>query len=525
MQELAENLRAHLKAFWRFRWYAVASAWIIALVGWVAVYKMPERYEASARLYADTQSVLRPLLSGVAVQPNLDQMVGMMSQTLISGPNLEKVIQMAGLDTGLKTEEDRAKLISRLRTEISIKSAGKENLYGISCVDRDPQVAQRLVQSLLTLFVEGSLTGNRKDSDSARNFIDEQLTGYRDKLVEAENSITVFKRRHLGLMPGEGPGYFAQLGDARTALNRAALDLKEAENSRDSIKKRLAVESERSPLPEEKAVGAAAPVESELDRRITALEQKLDTLRLSYTEQHPDIVALVPTIAQLKEQRKAEAEDLRRRQEVQAKLSGGAPTALQTKNPVYQQLSASLTTAEANVAVMSTRVAEYGRRYAELQSAANAMPQIEAEYAQLTRDYEVNKARYAELLKRRDSAQISGDMGDSDAAMTFRVIDPPRVVRNTPSPRLLMTLVLLIALAGGVGVTFLVNQLKPTINNEHRLKEITGLRILGTVAMSMTASQKSRYWRSLGAVAISIVGLFSAYSAIMLTLMNAVSRT
>jgi polysaccharide chain length determinant protein (PEP-CTERM system associated) len=507
MYELADQLLSLLKAIWRYRWYAVVFAWIIALGGWAAVYyKMPERYQADARVYVDTQTVLRPLLLGLAVQPNVEQMVTMMSRTLISRPNLEKVIQMANLDVGLNTNDNRARLIARLTQEISIKSAGGENLYTISYVDKDPKVAKQVVQSLLTLFVEGSLGDKRKDSDSARQFIEEQLQGYRDRLVAAENAITVFKRRYIGLMPGEGLGYFARLVETKAALSQATLDLNEAENSKDSIKKQLASESEIPSPPGDN---------SELDARIRALEQKLDTLRLSYTEQHPDIIAIVPIIAQLREQKKAEA-----------KLRGTSPSESRTKGPVYQQLTVALATAEANVAAMKTRVVVYSKRYADLQAAANAMPQVEAEYTQLTRDYEVNKARYDELLKRRESAQISGDMEESNAAVAFRVVDPPQVplVAKSPNRPLLMSLVLVAALAGGLGGAFLVSQMRPTINDERRLRAISGLPMLGTVVMAWTDSQKARRSRGLVAFLISFASLLSAYAAIMAVLVLTTSR-
>src|SRR5688572_33099931 len=118
MHELSAQLLSHLKATWRFRWYAMGFAWIAAVAGWVAVYQMPDRYEASARVYVDTQSVLRPLLAGLAVQPNVDQVVTMMSRTLISRPNVEKVIRMSDLDITLKTPEAREAMISRLTKEI-----------------------------------------------------------------------------------------------------------------------------------------------------------------------------------------------------------------------------------------------------------------------------------------------------------------------------------------------------------------------------------------------------------------------
>ena len=69
-----------------------------AIVGMAVVYRIPEKYEASARVYVDTQSLLRPVMAGLAIQPNLDQQVALISRTLISRPNVEKLVRMADLD-------------------------------------------------------------------------------------------------------------------------------------------------------------------------------------------------------------------------------------------------------------------------------------------------------------------------------------------------------------------------------------------------------------------------------------------
>src|SRR5882672_7967873 len=131
MQEVIDQILGYVKATWRYRWYAVGVAWAVAVGGWIFVYMMPDRYEATARVYVDTQSVLRPLLSGLAVQPNVDQMVTMMSRTLISRPNMEKVIRMADMDIKIKTSDDREALLSKLNKQLTVKSAGRENLYTI----------------------------------------------------------------------------------------------------------------------------------------------------------------------------------------------------------------------------------------------------------------------------------------------------------------------------------------------------------------------------------------------------------
>jgi polysaccharide chain length determinant protein (PEP-CTERM system associated) len=481
---------------------------------------MPNRYEANARVFVDTQSMLRPLLTGLAVQPNMDQVVSMMSRTLISRVNVEKVVQMAGTGASHQTSEERERLIARLMQELTIRSAGRENLYTISYSDRDRDLAKRVVQSLLTIFVEGSVSDKRKDSDAARQFIEEQLRSYSEKLATAENAVSDFKRKHQALMPGAGRDFFTALNEAKAAYRKATLELKEAVNSRDAIKQQISEDARVKSPAQDTAAGAEGP--TELDLRILALEQKLDGLRLTYTEQHPDIVALSRMIEQLKEQRARAAQE--------KPATGGVPrrVARTAQGPpsAYEQLAVSLAAAEANLAAMRARVAEYEIRYSELQAAANAQPQIDAEYKQLTRDYEVIRARYDKLLERREQAQISGEVEASDAGIGFRIIDPPQVplAPSAPNRPRLMTFVLLAALACGFGFAFLMTQLKPTFDDERRLREASGIRVLGSVALTLNDRQTKRRKRSAFALALSYLSLLSAYGVIMASLILSTAR-
>jgi polysaccharide chain length determinant protein (PEP-CTERM system associated) len=426
----------------------------------------------------------------------------MMSRTLISRPNVDKVIRMADMEIKLRTPEDREQMITHITKQLTIKSGGAENLYTIAFADDNPQQARRVVQSLLTIFVEGSLGSNRKDSDSARRFIGEQLKSYNDKLIAAETAVTEFKRRHMGLIGVEGSNYYTRMVEAQALVSQAALELKEAENSRDAIKNQLKGDAPIL-LGDFRPEVAANP---EIDSRIENLQLQLDSLRLKYTEQHPDIVAVARMINQLKEQKQREA-----------KLTKPSPSQVHAQNPVYQQLSVTLAGAEATVASMRARVAEYNRRYSALQAAANAIPQYEAEFTQLTRDYEVTKKNYESLLSRRESAQISQDMESNTSVMDFRVIDPPQVpsVPSFPNRPLLISIVLLAALGAGAAFAFLLSQARPTVNGERRVQEVSGLPVLGTVVMAWTGAQTARRKRGLIAFFASLLSLLSAYIAIM----------
>ncbi|MGA7951673.1 MAG: XrtA system polysaccharide chain length determinant, partial [Thiobacillaceae bacterium] len=410
MEEVIQQLLGYVKATWNRRWYIVLIAWLISIVGWVWVYTLPDRYEASARVYVDTQTLLKPLLAGLMVEPNVDQQIKMMTRALVSRPTLEKVARMTDLDVTAKTPEQTDNLMNNLASKIAIADAGRENLYTISYQDEKPAMAKKVVQALLTIFVESSLGKNRQDIASSQKFIEEQLQQYQQRLVDAENALKDFKQKHIGMMPGQGGDYYSKLSETAGLLHQAELDLQEATKRHTQLKQQLQDEEP------ELAAGAVTPVTSELDSRIDALKKNVDQLMLQYTERHPDVQAARRLIAKLEEQKKQEM--------AQQKAD---PAGSKVQNPVYQQLTIAIAEADANVASLKARVGEYQRRYDELRKASNMIPEVEQEYTQLTRNYDVYKQNYAALLARRESATMSGDVESKTNTVDFRVIDPPRV--------------------------------------------------------------------------------------------------
>lgn len=203
MNEAIEQILAYLRGIWRRRVLVLVVTWLVAVIGWVWVYFLENQYQAQARVYVDTQSLLRPLLSGLAVQPNVNQQVSMMTRTLMSRPNLEKVARMTDLDLRGKTPKEQEALFRDMESRISLEGTDRENLYTIGYRHANPDLAKRVVQSLLTIFTESSLGGTRKDLSTSQKFIDDQLKSYEAKLLEKEKAIEEFKRRNVGTMPGQ----------------------------------------------------------------------------------------------------------------------------------------------------------------------------------------------------------------------------------------------------------------------------------------------------------------------------------
>ena len=61
----------YLRAAWRRRWIGVVIAWLVCGVGWVAVCRIPNEFESSARLIVEADANRTPLPRGVAAEPDL----------------------------------------------------------------------------------------------------------------------------------------------------------------------------------------------------------------------------------------------------------------------------------------------------------------------------------------------------------------------------------------------------------------------------------------------------------------------
>lgn len=517
MEDLTTQLLPYLKGIWKYRWHGAFTIWVVAIAGWLTVYKLPDTYESSARIYVDTESVLKPLLAGMAQPPNVEQQVTIMSRTLISRPNVERVIRMVDLDIKTRTAQDSEELIQNLMEDIKIEATGKDNLFTISYDNDDPKIAKGVVQSLLTIFVEGSLKDNKQSTTSAIRFIDEQIKDYEEKLIAAETALKTFKQKNIGLMPRQNSDYATQLAEAADELNQARLELKEAERARDALKNQIAGD-EPALLVEEGHSAANTPT-PEIDERILALNKNLDALRLQFTEQHPDIITTKRLIKQLEERKKEEVKLIEERKKEEAKLIQQSDPG-RNYSPMLQQLNVALAEAEARVASMRARADEYASRHNHIKSMSNAVPEVEAALSQLNRDYQVNKANFEKLLERRETAKMSGDMRATTELMSFRIIDPPTdpLTPTGPNRGLLYSFALVVALASGVGVAFIMSQINPTFHSHSSLREVTGWPILGTVMMIWTDQEIVKRKRKLYAFCLSLLLLLGLYGTLMVTM-------
>jgi len=475
-------------ALWRYRWRALATAWVVCVVGWLFVYSMPDIYESHARIYVDTKTLLRPLLRGLSVETNISDTIGLVNKALLSRPSLEAVARETDLDVFADTPAEHEDMLDSLKRRITIKSErGADNLYLISYTDKSAERAYKVVKILLDSFVERVLGSDRHDSSLAQSFLQEQIAQYEARLKEAETRLADFKRKNVGLLPGERGGYYDRL---HAALIKEA-DLKEklrlAQLRRDEIRRQLSGEK--------RLIGTATANGGGVLSPLNSLLAQLAELKTRYTENHPRVQELERKIAGLKDHL---------RHEKPVPDTDGEDRFVEI-NDVYQQLKIRLSEAQVDVIAVQQALKETEKEIASLKDMVDTIPQIEAELTQMNRDYDVTKEQYLTLVQRMEIAKLSRQAQQKSDDVKFDIIEPPVVpVRPiAPNRAVFLAAVTIFGIGAGVASAYLWFVLRPVYYLPDRLREDTELPLFG--AISIEEQGGNRFRNALGTCCFALL--------------------
>lgn len=470
-----EMLQVYLQGIWLRRRYIILTAWVVCPIGWLFVFNLPPVYKAEAKLYVETRSVLDPILSGLAISTDPEQELALMAKTLLSRPNLEKIARATDLDVQAPDSQAYERLIDSLRDDIKFSSSGRENIYVISYANASSPLALKVVQETLNSFVESQVGNAAADNKKAAEFLDAQIKEYEARLAEAEKRLSDFKKEQIGLGVQEGSNFYARIEAEKEKLEEAKLALAQIEKQLDSAKRQLAGETSDAALSTEGKSAFA----SQYDERIKLLQGQLDALLIRYTDDHPDVKETRRLLESLQQMRRDELEQLR-------SVAASSPTssAMMSQNQVYQELRLNVARLENEAESLRVRVKNYQDKLDTLERQRNVMPDIEARFAGLNRDYEVTKGQYEELLSRKEAVQLTQKRDETSSDVQFKTIEPPRVpIKPSGPPRVLLyTAVLAVGFALGVFLAFARSQLQPVVTSALQLKTISDFPVYGLVS-------------------------------------------
>ncbi len=455
-QKLVQMVQRHALGMWRFRWVALTIAWTLSIASWVLIYMLPDRYEASAQVFVDTDTVLRPLLRGLSVEKDVMNDVTVMSRTMLTRPHLERVAREADLDLAAKTPREFDAVLASLERRTKITTAGA-NIYTISFEDKRRETAVEVVDKLLDSFVEDTLGSGQEDSQQAEKTLKAELDDYERRLTESEDRLKEFKRQNVGLMPDEKGDYYAQLQIASADLATVQQAVRIANEKAGSLARQLEGEE---PVFGIMSSSLGMGRGSSIDGQIASLEQRRNELLVNYTEKHPEVVRIDGQLQELRAKRQVE-------------LANKSPDDLPIVtnpldiNPVYQSLKIQRSKVEVELASLRAELTDKQRKVDRLTKMVDVIPQVEAELNRLNRDYDVVKTRYAQMLQRWEDLQTGRRVKSGTDQIQFRIVNPPFApVDPAGPPRALFLIAAFVAsLGAAVAMAFLLNIVRPVLSS------------------------------------------------------------
>lgn len=473
---------------WRWRWLLVATAWGICLAGWLVVASIPDTYESEARLYVDADAVLTPLLRGLAVDTATASQLEVMQKTLLSRPNLEKLISMTDLSRQAVVPGERDLLLRRLASGIKVQAQDR-NIFTISYRSSNPRLTHDVVAALLSIFMEEATRTNRSDMNNAQQFLDRQIASYEAQLRTAEQRRADFRRKYLEILPLEHSGGFSQLDGARLEVQNVEAQL------RDATARLAALQAQLQRTPPSLSGPAAGSAQGS---DLATAESHLAELRARFTDQNPDVIIARRLVASLR------------------RAPSSAPAALgrETRNPLYDQIQLQVIDAQSTVSSLSARVATAKKDRDRLEAMAKAAPGVEAEYQNLDRDYTVIRKNYEELLARREASKITRAADTTADKIRLQIIDPPRipVLPVAPDRVLLISVVLAGGIGAAVALAILISELDRSISDLGQLRGF-GFPVLGGISTVSRAQSRALY-PQYAILAAAVLLLFAVYAGL-----------
>ena len=495
MNGLYDEIRIAMHAVWQRRWLALAVAWGIAILGWLVVSQLPNRYEAKARVFVQMSSALPAAIGMTAADQQND--VDTIRQTLTSAVNLEKVVRGTDLANTVAGPQDIADRVASLQNSIKIV-AQQNNLFEITASAPSPKLAKQIVDKLISIFVDQNLSDDRNDTQTTLRFLDSQVEQLQTRLADADAKRTAFQTQYLGSLPGTGT-LQDRMAAARTQMAQIDSDLAGAQTSLAAINGQMAG-TQANVAGAGGVTVAAGPARA----RLAAIEGQLaDARAKGYTEIHPDVVALK---SQLAAARAAAASE----------PVGTSGPGMQS-NPVYLSLRSMQADKQAAVAALNARKSQLQGDINAIIAKLNGDPAVASEQGQIERDYQVLKDKYDTLLGQRETIRVRSQAQAQTDAIKFRTIDPPVAPRKPSAPNrpVLLAGVLILAIGGGIAAAFAMAQLKVTFATAGRLEKATGMPVIGSISERVSSAEAALRMRKLKLFAGGAAGLVVAFVGLL----------
>ena len=520
LHEVFQQLKTLVYGIWRKRWYMMATTWLICLVGWGLLSTMPYTYQSSAQVLVDDRALL-PNIVGINIDIDPVKKLDEVRKTLVTRPNLEKIIRRSEyLERLARNEAELASLVSSMQGDIRVVPLDA-SLYRIEYQISDgrlsdrqrAEVAKNVVNNLLSFFIEAGEQSSGADTKVSRDVVDSQLAEFAERLNAAETAHAKFKQDNLEYVGGQS-SFLQRRDSAQSELRKTRNEIGELRVTLQTLSENIKNVPATIRTARSQRGGGSVGDEDPTQARITELEKKLDQFRtLGYTPRHPDVRGVQAQIDGLKKEMEEKQAEIAAEINASAESGKTSNYTTETPNRLYEDLMLQIITTRTNIRRLEQRETEQQKIVSEMEEKAKRVPAIEAEEAQLQRDFNEIRRQYNRLLQQQQELGIAESVSSVDT-LNLRIVEPPSTP-TAPSgpPRALFLAGMLVgAIIAGVGVALILSMLRPVVLTVEQLRLNYDLTVLGNVSRSLSEEESRKRSIDLLSFAGATAGLFVIFA-------------
>jgi Uncharacterized protein involved in exopolysaccharide biosynthesis len=491
------DINRYTQLLLKWKWLVIIPTFLCSIGGVIYALALPDMYESKCVMSVERSGVLNNLLSdgrGGVISANV--VLASTKERMLGWQSVIQVIKSVDLDKDIQQDPSGAleALYRKLVKETSFRTKGPD-LIEVAYRGENPETTFRIVDGLVTNFMEQSLKLTRTEADETVSFVVEDLKRLKRELDESERLLREFEEGHLNELPGSENSKMSKLAAAERELVEINGTLMVLEEKNSFIEERINKEAKTMTG---EIVRILNPRVDELNKYISDMEIKLATLRAKYFDEHPSIVTEQKSLKRLKEMLAREEQKVVSEEKI-------------VSNPVHENMLTSQFQGQLEIKSLQRRRKELEKTIAILTEAVSNMPSIKQDLTQLVRGYDVSKKMYEQRLLQKSRADLMREMSLDAKTNPYNIVEPPRVSYKPIKSVKLKIMAMGVFLGAGLGIGLIIglDTIDTRFKTMEEIQEYLSIPALGMVPLIVTNTDVRKQIRKkiivVGSLAILVI--------------------
>ncbi len=466
------DIHKYIKLLLRRKWLWIIPTILFSIGSTIYALILPDVYQSRCVLIVE-KSMVHNFLSKNQGGIDARRLLQVVRERMLGWQSVIQVIRVVGLDKDLSENNVSAmeKLYRDVTKKTTLRAKGK-NLIEVSYRGENPEINFRIVDGLVSNFMEYSLKETRTEADETVEFVEEDLKRLKRNFDESEQQLREFEEEHLEELPGSQNSKLNKLANAEKELAEIDRKMMVLNEKMDFLEEHI--EKEDKTITGE-VIRVPNPKVGDLRRQINKLEIQVNSLRAKYFEEHPGIVKRLKELDSLKEMLEKESEKIVSEEKI-------------VSNPMYENLALKEFNAQLQIKTLQRRRKDTESTIASLKEMVIGMPALKQELSKLKRDNEMNKQLYQQRLLQKSKAELMREMSLDAKTNPFNIVEPARISYE-PIKAVKIKIIAMGVLLGvglGIGMIFGLEQIDQRFKTVDEVQEYLKIPALGMIPTILT---------------------------------------